>query len=401
MTSQANIKTQTYLEYIGHNGKRVPRDYWSNKKNVKIYMDWLAKREGYTTMEDFYKIKKDTFKNNFGGGLLTSNNQSPTKILFSVYPNYNWLEWKFHCTPRGYWDDKRNQKKYMEWLKHELGYTTMEDWYKLTQETIITNYGGGLIQTMYKNCYSTLLKSVYPNHNWLEWKFGCVPNGYWKKKNNQKKYMTWLKHELGYTTMEDWYKLTQKDLVNNCGSGLISGADGSVGSHVNLVISVYTNYPWVKSKFNYNKTERLIHEFLLNNIYNLEITNNNLDQYLTSWCKNPDTGKCLPYDFYIELVNGKKIIIECDGRQHYKEHSLYHRNDWTLEKQHDRDIFKMKKALENNVSIIRVHQEEVWNDAINWEKELTDAINEIKNENDVTLNLLGCLKDRVDWWDLK
>ena len=67
MTSQANIKTHTYLEYIGHNGQRVPRDYWSNKKNVKIYMDWLAKREGYTTMEDFYKIKKDTFKNNFGG----------------------------------------------------------------------------------------------------------------------------------------------------------------------------------------------------------------------------------------------------------------------------------------------------------------------------------------------
>ena len=115
MTELVTAEIQTSPEYIGHNGQRVPRGHWSNKKNVKIYMDWLAKREGYTTMEDFYKIKKDTFKNNFGGGLLTSNNQSPTKILFSVYPNYNWLEWKFHCTPRGYWSDKRNQKKYMEW----------------------------------------------------------------------------------------------------------------------------------------------------------------------------------------------------------------------------------------------------------------------------------------------
>ena len=73
----------------------------------------------------------------------------------------------------------------------------------------------------------------------------------------------------------------------------------------------------------------------------------------------------------------------------------------TLEQQHEIDIFKMQIAWANSVSIIRVHQEEVWNDVINWEKELTDAINEIKNENDVTLKLLGCLKDRVDWWDLK
>ena len=123
-------------------------------------------------------------------------------------------------------------------------------------------------------------------------------------------------------------------------------------------------------------------------------------QYFTSWCKNPDTGRCLPYDFYIELANGKKIIIECDGEQHYTENSYFHRNDRMFEKQQDRDIFKMNKALENNVSIIRVHQEEVYNDTINWERELTDAINEIKNENEATIKLLGCLSDKV-CWDLK
>ena len=136
---------------------------------------------------------------------------------------------------------------------------------------------------------------------------------------------------------------------------------------------------------------------LLNNISNLGITNDKFDQYKPDWCINPDTNRYLPYDFYIELVNGKKIIIECDGEQHYTQNSHFHRNDRTLEKQQDRDIYKMNKALENDVSMIRIHQEEVWNDTIDWKKEVTDAINEIKNENKVTIKLLGCLKDKIPW----
>ena len=114
-----------------------------------------------------------------------------------------------------------------------------------------------------------------------------------------------------------------------------------------------------------NKTEGVVLDFLLNNKSNFEIKT----QYKPDWCKNPDTGRHLPYDFYIELSNGKKIIIECDGIQHYEETSHFHRNDWTLEKQQDRDIFKMNKALENDVSVIRIHQEDVYNDRINWKNE--------------------------------
>ena len=59
----------------------------------------------------------------------------------------------------------------------------------------------------------------------------------------------------------------------------------------------------------------------------------------------------------------------------------------------------MNKALENNISIIRFHQEDVWNNTIDWEKELIDAISEIKNGNEITIKVLGCLKDKVYWED--
>ena len=90
----------------------------------------------------------------------------------------------------------------------------------------------------------------------------------------------------------------------------------------------------------------MILRFLLNNISNLGITNDKLEQYKTDWCINPDTNKHLPYDFYIKLINGKEIIIECDGEQHYTQNTHFHRNDRTLEKQEDRDIYKMQKALD-------------------------------------------------------
>ena len=396
MTSLVTVETQTYLEYIGCNYKRVPRGHWEKKENHKIYCEYLFKKLGYTTMDDWYKISAKDIHNNYGCGLLRGYyNASPCKLLIEMNPNYNWVIWKFKMVPRGYWKDIKHHKEYMEWLKQELGYTTPEDWYKISGKDIKNNYGSGLLLSYYNDSHIKLVIEMYPKYNWVIWKFQMVPQSYWKDIKHHKEYMEWLKLELGYTTMEDWYKISEKDIYTNYGSGLLTHYYNS--SPIKLVTSIYPNYEWDKSKFINNKTEGMILRFLLNNISNLGITNDKFDQYKPDWCINPDTNRYLPYDFYIELVNGKKIIIECDGEQHYTQNSHFHRNDRTLEKQQDRDIYKMNKALENDVSMIRIHQEEVWNDTIDWKKEVTDAINEIKNENKVTIKLLGCLKDKIPW----
>ena len=378
----------TYLEYIGCNGKKVPNGHWKNKDNHKIYCEYLFKKLGYTTMEDWYKtIRKDIRKNGGGGLLECCYNGSVTQLLKAVYPDYKWFIFKFKSCPNGHWNLYEHQKEYIEWLGEELGYTTMEDWYKITVNIIHSNYGGALINNQYKNLHQVeLLKSMYPYYDWLEWKFCLVPQGWWKDIEHKKKFMRVLKQTLGYTTMEDWYKINNKIIINNGGDWLTR-----YYSSIELLSLVYPNYNWDKSKFNYNKTERIIKDFLLKNKSNFQFTNDKIDEYCPTWFEER-----YRYDFYIKLINGKEIIIECDGEQHYTEH-FHHRDDWTLEKQEDRDIYKMQKALDNNCSIIRVHQEEVYNDTIDWKKELTDAINEIKNENDTSIKLLGCLKDKICW----
>ena len=43
---------------------------------------------------------------------------------------------------------------------------------------------------------------------------GRVKRGTWNNIENQKEYMKWLEKKLGYTCMEDWYKVSKKDFIS-------------------------------------------------------------------------------------------------------------------------------------------------------------------------------------------
>lgn len=60
-----------------------------------------------------------------------------------------------------------------------------------------------------------------------------------------------------------------------------------------------------------NKTERIVKDFLEEQYSNI------ISQPKFEWCKNK---KCLPFDF---LIDHLKILIEVDGRQHFKQVSKW------------------------------------------------------------------------------
>jgi very-short-patch-repair endonuclease len=82
------------------------------------------------------------------------------------------------------------------------------------------------------------------------------------------------------------------------------------------------------------------------------------------WCKNKN---CFPFDFSIEKF---KIIIELDGAQHFKQIS-----NWASPVDTQKtDLFKIKKAIKNDYTVIRLLQDDVWNDKYNWKKKLNKYI---------------------------
>ena len=112
-----------------------------------------------------------------------------------------------------------------------------------------------------------------------------------------------------------------------------------------------------------NKTETLVYTFIKQ--YESIIL-----QFKANWCKNI---RNLPFDLCIERL---KIIIEIDGPQHFQTHTYFHQYT-PYDVQHERDLFKQKCAIENGYSIIRMVQDEIFNNRFNWQKILMLQISNI------------------------
>lgn len=136
-----------------------------------------------------------------------------------------------------------------------------------------------------------------------------------------------------------------------------------------------------------NKTETKLYELLQPLYSSFE------RQFKVDWCKKQNN---LPFDF---VIKDYKIIIELDGEQHFKQVSNWKSPEIVQE----RDIYKMKCANENGYSVIRLLQDDVWNDKYNWLDELKKSINRVINEKKVQ-NIIMCknneydtLKQSIDW----
>ena len=69
-----------------------------------------------------------------GISVLLKYNNSLTNLLANIYPEYEWLPWKFNKCPQNYWDDVNNQKKFMEWAGKELKINKINDWNKINNK---------------------------------------------------------------------------------------------------------------------------------------------------------------------------------------------------------------------------------------------------------------------------
>jgi hypothetical protein len=57
-------------------------------------------------------------------------------MLSTLYPEYDWLPWKFAQSPKKFWDDISNQKRFLEWAGNQLGVKQYSDWYKVTPKVV-------------------------------------------------------------------------------------------------------------------------------------------------------------------------------------------------------------------------------------------------------------------------
>jgi hypothetical protein len=123
----------------------------------------------FRTKQDWYKVTWEDICKNGGAGLMTKFANSPLQALRHIYPQHEWLPWKFSKSSRHFWDSNNNQKFFLNWLGKELHINEMDDWYRVSHVAIkrmapLTSIilSGGLMQILVKS---------YPEHHWNIQKF--------------------------------------------------------------------------------------------------------------------------------------------------------------------------------------------------------------------------------------
>ena len=81
----------------------LPRGYWKDTLNQRYFFDSLATKLHIKEQSDWYSIETKDVMSHGAKPILAHYNQSLVKALMSVYPDYNWLPWKFRITHQNFW----------------------------------------------------------------------------------------------------------------------------------------------------------------------------------------------------------------------------------------------------------------------------------------------------------
>lgn len=132
-------------------------------------------------------------------------------------------------------------KRFFDMLGEKLRHKSMNDWYNVTLKDIYKN-GGDRILLHFDRSPSKALQTIYPEHHWDAQMFKQVRAG------RHKAFFDRLGVQLGHKCMDDWYKVTLRDIQRLGGEGLIS--EYYKNSPSRALLNVYPQHNWMlwKSK---------------------------------------------------------------------------------------------------------------------------------------------------------
>jgi len=123
--------------------KYIPKLFWTKKENQRMYLDWLGRKLGFRTREDWYRVTAKDFTDNDGISLLGNHYHfSPYALLSTVYSDYRYRPWLFAAVPKGYFDLEMNRREYLNWL---LETVKVSEYKELNANHFTQNHGSGLL----------------------------------------------------------------------------------------------------------------------------------------------------------------------------------------------------------------------------------------------------------------
>jgi len=89
-----------------------------------------------TNIADWYTISSSSLSANGGAELLHQFGPTVGDVVRTLLPSHQWLPWKFSPAMREWWMDTTSQRLFLDWLRKELKYGKLEDFYGLRASTL-------------------------------------------------------------------------------------------------------------------------------------------------------------------------------------------------------------------------------------------------------------------------
>lgn len=322
-----------------HDWKSKIQSIWSDGALLRARFDRLGRELGVVAMEDWYG-KDLQAERELEVGLLSLFGNSVPSALKAVYPEFGWQLWRFQTpVPHNFWTSITVQREFLDWAGKELGFRKMEDWYGVKRSDLENLGGATLVKYHYNGSVIRALLAVYPEHEWVEWKFVKLPKGFWNSEDNTQSFLHWLEKELGIKRMEDWYSITYGHFQRFGAANLLHMSGGMLP----LLERYYPDFRWDAAKLQFpSKGQGFLAHTLAEVFQGLEFREN-FKHPMLRFASN----RSMELDiFFPEL----KLAFEYQGEPHFLDTYYFQPADVLKV----RDERKKKVCEENGITLIEV-----------------------------------------------
>jgi hypothetical protein len=316
---------------------------WAKKENRIAAMKQIEHELNIDMPEKWYKVTTKDYQITGMRKVIDGSQMTHFQLVKEYLPNYDWKEWLFSKTPNGMWSMRSVRVRYMTWVAQKLGIANEQDWYDVGREHLAEFDAGGMLRIAYNGSLYAAVKDCFPEHEWHEWLFRKVPNGFWDDRNNRLRYMNWLGEKLCFKSDEDWYTLTFRDVVDGCGKGMLAKFGNSI---VKAVIDHMPKVNWEVSRFaKSGKFQKRLYSHMRLLFPNNEIIWEYRDKRLKH-C----SGLPIRFDIFVPDFN---LAVEYNGIQHYESIKGWGGEE-VLDKIKKRDQHRREECAKFGIRLIEV-----------------------------------------------
>jgi len=209
-----------FLPPFFHSSSLSPT-FWKDWNQVRDIFDWIGTELNIRQIQDWLSVTISQIHSLPGisrGWGLFHGHLSFKEILVAVYPQLMSYFWNLTSPKLSFWKSLENQRAYCEWFEEKLGFLAPENWYGVNKETVLRYRGSNLIKI---GEVGLIVTRIYSEFLWEEWKFRSVPSGFWRSRENVRRYLMWLGEREGVKDIFDWGKVPNSAITRSGGVSLL------------------------------------------------------------------------------------------------------------------------------------------------------------------------------------